>query len=107
MEEHQTRQDNTPDTVADAELLARYLADRDVPCPKCGYNLRTLSGRCCTECGTALRLGVSPVEPILRAWIASVVAAATGAGIGMLFLALILGRAGMPPREWFWIVWLS
>ncbi len=38
----------------DAELLASYLADRDVACPGCGYNLRGSSGTCCPECGAPL-----------------------------------------------------
>lgn len=34
--------------------LAAYLADRDVPCPRCGYSLRDLRGSVCPECGRAL-----------------------------------------------------
>lgn len=88
-------------------LLRAFLADRDVPCPRCGYNLRTLAGDRCTECGTALMLTVNATEPIQRAWIAAMVAATLGAGIGLMFLALILGEAGLPPREWYWIIGIS
>lgn len=31
--------------------LLEYLAERDVPCPGCGYNLRNLTGALCPECG--------------------------------------------------------
>lgn len=33
------------------QKLAAYLADRDVACPGCGYNLRGLKSRECPECG--------------------------------------------------------
>lgn len=39
-----------------AERLARYLADRDLPCPKCKYNLRGVRSEKCPECGAALNL---------------------------------------------------
>ncbi len=34
--------------------LRRYLADRDVPCPRCEYNLRGLKSDTCPECGEPL-----------------------------------------------------
>lgn len=40
----------------ESERLARYLADRDLPCPKCRYNLRGTRSQSCPECGTALSL---------------------------------------------------
>lgn len=36
---------------ARAELCRVYLADIDVPCPSCGYNLRGSDGERCPECG--------------------------------------------------------
>jgi hypothetical protein len=91
---------------ADA-LLATFLADRDVPCPRCGYNLRTLLGTRCTECGAELQLGVSAVEPFLRPWIAATVVTSISSGIGVLFLAIIFGSAGLPPSDWYWVVAIS
>src|ERR1043165_104303 len=39
-----------------SDALRTFLAERDVPCPKCGYNLRGLSGPTCPECNTLLAL---------------------------------------------------
>ena len=39
---------------SDPSTLTAFLADRDVPCPGCGYNLRGLVGARCTECGIPL-----------------------------------------------------
>jgi 4-amino-4-deoxy-L-arabinose transferase-like glycosyltransferase len=44
--------------VNDEQLLINYLADRDAPCPVCGYNLRGLQRADCPECGHHLVLGV-------------------------------------------------
>ncbi|MEZ6318559.1 MAG: hypothetical protein R3B49_07385 [Phycisphaerales bacterium] len=41
------------DGSPDPELTA-YLADRDVACPKCRYNLRGVTGGVCPECGVGL-----------------------------------------------------
>lgn len=40
--------------MSQPEELRRYLAERDVPCPGCGYNLRGLGENCCPECGREL-----------------------------------------------------
>lgn len=50
--------------MTDDELLRQFLADRDVPCAQCGFNLRGLGGPACPECGMALRLDV-PRQTIL------------------------------------------
>lgn len=36
--------------------LVGFLADRDVACPACGYNLRGLEDAVCPECSRVLRL---------------------------------------------------
>lgn len=46
--------------TSDEHALSAYLADRDVPCPGCGYNLRDGSGPVCPECGKGLRLSLVP-----------------------------------------------
>lgn len=45
----------------EAEILKLYLAGRDVPCPKCRYNLRDGVTGVCPECGAAIRIHVHPV----------------------------------------------
>ena len=72
--------------TADPSDLAGWLADRDVPCPLCGYNLRGLAGNRCPECGRELRLGVSAVEPFLKAWVAVLVALLLPAAFGLLVI---------------------
>jgi hypothetical protein len=83
---------------ADTALLGAFLADRDVACPLCGYNLRTLSGTRCTECGNELRLQVGLVEPRLGAYLAAVAGASAGLGGGGLFTLVALAEA---PRQWW------
>ena len=39
------------DMPSHAELLKAYLADRDVPCPGCGYSLKGCVADKCPECG--------------------------------------------------------
>jgi hypothetical protein len=43
---------------SDAELLKAYLADRDVPCPGCGYSLKGCVAEACPECGHAVTLAI-------------------------------------------------
>jgi hypothetical protein len=86
-----------PDTQ-DAQLLSTYLAERDVPCPRCGYNLRALTSGRCPECGDELQLQVGLVEPRLRAYVALLVACCFGCGGSMLFGAVALNCA---PSGWW------
>ena len=77
-----------PSTVASPDdhdaLLRAYLAERDVPCPLCGYNLRTLSTQHCPECGKELELRVGLVEPNLGAYLVGVVGLAVTLGFPAL-----------------------
>ncbi len=41
------------------DLLRSYLADRDAPCPNCGYNLRGVEQSSCPECGDSIALAVT------------------------------------------------
>jgi len=59
-----------------SDTLRAYLAERDVPCPGCGYNLRGSQDSVCPECG-------GPVE-------LTVTRATAGRG-WLLFLLLTLG----------------
>lgn len=71
----------------DAELLRAFLAERDVACPGCGYNVRDLTSKRCPECGLELALQLALVEPKQAAFVAGLV----GIGAGLGFNGLILG----------------
>mgnify|MGYP006289825907 CR=1 FL=1 len=79
----------------DARLLQTFLADRDEPCPVCGYNLRQLQSDRCPECGRALQLRVGSVEPRLFWYLVMLLPLMCSAGVGVLFLVLVL-KEGMP-----------
>ncbi len=59
--------------------LAVYLAERDVPCPGCGYNLRGLTEATCPECAQQLHLHELKIPPS-RAMTYRFVLIAGGAG---------------------------
>lgn len=40
-----------------ADSFAEFVAERDIECPGCGYNLRGLKGRRCPECGARVGWG--------------------------------------------------
>lgn len=67
-------------------MLRSFLAERDAPCPSCGYNLRGLTGSFCPECDQALVLRVGLVEPRLAGWVAGLVGLAMGAGFSGLLV---------------------
>jgi hypothetical protein len=69
-----------------AELLRMFLANRDAPCPACGYNLRDLGGTRCPECGDELVLRVGVVEPRQATLIAGLVGVSAGFGLNALLL---------------------
>jgi hypothetical protein len=93
------RQDARP---ADAQLLLAYLSNRDVGCPLCEYNLRGLTSPRCPECGRELKLSVGLVEPYLRAWMLLAFAIFAAAGIGLLFLMVLIHNE-MPGRFLEWV----
>lgn len=82
-----------------AALLRDYLADRDVGCPRCGYNLRNLQTDRCPECGDAIRLNLALVEPRQGAYLAMLAASCVATGGSALFLLLALTQA---PAFWWW-----
>jgi len=78
---------------AESDLLPAFLAERDVPCPSCGYNLRDLKEARCPECGEAIDLRVGLVEPRQAAGIAGLIGLAAGAGMNGLLLGYVVIRA--------------
>lgn len=89
----------------DADLLRTFLAERDMPCANCGYNLRGLTSDRCPECEHRLVLNVGLAEPRIAAFVFGLL----GVGMSVGFSALLLvwvglmflqrGGAGMPPRS--------
>lgn len=75
-------------------FLKTFLADRDVPCPMCAYNLRALQTAKCPECGSEVEVTVGLTEPRMAAFIAGVV----GLAIGLGFHGLLMGWIG-----WLWL----
>lgn len=73
-----------------ADLMRRFLAGRDAPCPQCQYNLRDLDGSRCPECGEELALRVNLVDPKQRLLMAGLVGLSAGAGLNGLLLIYLL-----------------
>lgn len=74
------------DPATDGEFLKTFLAERDAPCPNCGYNLRSLTSDRCPECAESLRLQVGLHEPRLLAYLTGMIGLASGAGFGGMLL---------------------
>lgn len=67
-------------------FLVQYLAERDTPCPGCGYNLRGLEQDRCPECGERLELRIGLAEARLAQFIGGLIGLAAGLGFHGLFL---------------------
>lgn len=53
-----------------AASLAAFLADRDVECPSCGYQLRGVNSTACPECGRVLRINdLRSSQVVLKKWV--------------------------------------
>lgn len=72
----------------DEAFLLSYLRDRDVMCPRCGYNLRDAHSAQCVECGAPIVLSVRDAEPRTVGWAVMTAAMAVSAGIGMLIIGI-------------------
>jgi hypothetical protein len=83
----------------DEAFLVRYLAENEVACPSCAYNLRGLTRGRCPECGEGVRLRVGLAVPYMRAWVTLAVAVCAGAGIGGFFLMAVVASRGGIGRE--------
>ncbi|MEM6459476.1 MAG: hypothetical protein AAF710_08815 [Planctomycetota bacterium] len=85
-----------PSRQDDEAALRGFVAERDVGCPSCDYNLRGLTGDVCPECGVGLRLRVGLAEPRVLGLIVAVGGASSLAGIGAFFIIgwLLSGEVG-------------
>jgi hypothetical protein len=95
------------DPKSHQRILLEFLADRDVECPNCKYNLRSLTSRRCPECGEEMKLSVGLVEPKQAAFIAGIVGLSAGVGLCGLLLVygliviLVIGRQGLDFSPFF------
>lgn len=84
------------DSVEDRDLIVRVLADHDLACPSCDYNLRGLTGVHCPECNQKLVLRVGLADPRLGAFMTGLVGIAAGLGfcglLGTYFLVYLIQR---------------
>lgn len=100
-----------PDETAIQPLtdqLRAFLADRDVPCPQCDYNLRDQVGDRCPECGERIVLHVNLAEPLQGWLLAGLIGLSAGAGLnGLLllyWLILMWRHRAYPPEEAFNVI---
>ncbi len=88
------------------EFLQQFLAERDLPCPLCGYNLRALRTDVCPECGSEVQVTVGLTEPRMGAFVAGVAGLAAGLGFNGLMLLwvgwMVIERRGGPPLDQVW-----
>ena len=97
------------DARSETGMLRTFLAERDVSCPGCGYNLRGLAGGACPECNQELVLRVNLVEPRMGAWIAVMSGLLAGSGaslIWLLWIVMMWIRFGPPPSRSLPFVWI-
>lgn len=69
---------------ADESVLQQFLAQRDLPCPVCKYNLRGLSSTSCPECGARLDLRIGSIDLKLGPWLVCVFAVALPIGFNSI-----------------------
>ncbi len=82
-------------------LLLAFLADRDEPCPVCGYCLRALSAPRCPECGAPLELRVGSPQLRVGPWVLAIVSCALALGFDGVFATMMaVALAISPPGFW-------
>ena len=89
--------------ASETDLIRAWLANHDVECPVCAYNLRTSISQTCPECGAHLELRVGSADLRLGAWIVSLMGLALPLGFVGIYSAImflpVLGVRG--PATWF------
>lgn len=92
-----SEQVKTPDT----DLLLRFVADRDEPCPICAYSLRGLAEQVCPECGAPLRLQVGSPQTGIAAWALGMISFALALGFdGVVSILFTVGLLLSPTTNW-------
>jgi len=95
-----------------AELRV-FLAERDAPCARCGYNLRGLTGGACPECGWEVSLEKLREVEEHRAWresrmprgpIASAGLIGAILGLGWPVVWMMLGLRAKQIEFWHFVV---
>ena len=88
----------------DESHLRAFLADRDISCPICRYNLRGLASTNCPECGAQLDLRVGSIDLKLGPWLLCVFATALPTGFNSILATIgviaAIGSAFWQPRDW-------
>ncbi len=84
------------------QLLVTYLAERDVSCPACQYNLRGAPGMNCPECGAGLTMRIGSIDLKLGPWMLAVLAVSIPMGFtGILAAGLGAQRSAYwSPLDW-------
>ncbi|HWB20597.1 MAG TPA: hypothetical protein VG711_09875 [Phycisphaerales bacterium] len=91
--------------VDDQRMLLDFVRNRDVPCPRCDYNLRNLSQSMCPECKEPLRLTVGVQKLRLGPLVLSI-APGIFSGMAAMFLTariamVLMARAPGKGPPWF------
>ena len=73
---------------SEAKFLQAWLSSRDVPCPVCGYNLRSIDATRCPECGAKLDLRVGSTDLRIGLWLVGVIALTLPLGFIGLFVII-------------------
>ncbi len=91
---------------ADADtLLLEFLRDRNAACPRCGYNLRNLSGTTCPECRELLSLTVGFRKPRFG-WFIVAIAPGIFSGIcAAMLLIPLMTSVYVPGGPAPWPIW--
>ncbi len=81
--------------ISEAELLHVWLSSRDVPCPICGYSLRSIESATCPECGARLDVRVGSTDLRIGLWLVGVIALTLAFGFVGFFTIFIMVPAMM------------
>lgn len=72
-----------------SDALRSFLADRDEPCPNCGYNLRGLQGAMCPECKLELSLSLQVTPYRQGLYTATLLGMTAGASFCLLWCGVL------------------